>query len=123
MSFILKDKKRSIGFSYAWNGIVQAFRRERNFRIHTIVAGLVILSGFFFSLTKMEWVSILFATGFVMTMEILNSAIETIIDYMRPEIHPQAKVIKDLAAGAVLVAAFVAALIGSLIFIPKLFHL
>lgn len=87
------------------------------------MAGLVILSGFFFSLTKMEWVSILFATGFVMTMEILNSAIETIIDYMRPEIHPQAKVIKDLAAGAVLVAAFVAALIGSLIFIPKLFHL
>lgn len=118
----LKDKKRKIGFSYAWNGIKEIAQTERNFRIHLLATLLTITAGFLFKLTMVEWAIIVLTIGLVLMAEVTNTAIEKLIDYLRPEIHPAAKIIKDVAAGAVLIAAIITAVIGLLIFLPKLYN-
>ncbi|WP_010650922.1 diacylglycerol kinase family protein [Oceanobacillus massiliensis] len=120
MSLELKDKRKIIGFSYAWNGLKEIVRSERNFRIHLTVTVLVIITGLLLHLSALEWGIIILTIGLVLTAEVTNSAIEKTIDYLRPEIHPSAKVIKDVAAGAVLVAAVISVVIGVLIFWPKI---
>lgn len=119
----MKDKKRAIGFSYAWNGLREAVKREINFRIHLIFAAVVILAGFVFQLTVLEWAVIILVIGFVLAAELINTVIEKVIDYIKPEIHPTAKLIKDYAAGAVLVAAITSVIAGVIIFVPKLYML
>lgn len=119
----MSGKKRRIGFSFAWNGLIEMAKTERNFQIHLIFAFLVILAGLFFHLTRMEWGMIVFVIGFVFVAEMTNSAIEKTIDYLKPDIHPAAKVIKDIAAGGVLVASIIAVIIGLIIFIPKFYAL
>ena len=119
----LKDKKKFIGFSFAWNGLREAAKLERNFRIHLLFAVLVIISGFLFKLAPSEWAIIIFVIGFVLVTELINTVIEKVIDYIKPDIHPTAKLIKDYAAGAVLSAAITAVLIGLIIFVPKLYTL
>lgn len=119
----LKGKKKGIGLSFAWNGIVEALKQERNFQIHIAATVLVVAAGIVLHLSMLEWITIILVIGLVLVTELINSAIEMLIDYIKPEIHPQAKVIKDIAAGAVLVTAAVAVIVGILIFIPKLFHL
>ncbi|WP_240510198.1 diacylglycerol kinase family protein [Virgibacillus profundi] len=119
----MKGKKRSIGFSFAWNGIKTAVKTERNFKSHILAAIFVCISGLFFQLSKIEWVVILLVIGLVLVTELINTAIEKMIDYLKPDIHPSAKAIKDIAAGAVLIAAITAVLIGLIIFIPKIYTL
>lgn len=114
--------KRGIGFQFAWNGI-RIMLQERNFRIHMIVAFLVIAVGGIIRLNTFEWVLIILAISLVITMEMVNTSIETLLDYIRPDRHPTAKVIKDISAGAVLVSAIAAVVIGLLIFLPKIYHL
>ncbi len=115
-------KKRGIGLTFALNGIYEAWKRERNFRIHVVIAFLVILSGFLFHLTLFEWLAILFAISIVLITELLNSITERVIDYLKPEYHPEAKIIKDIAAAVVLIAAIMSIIIGCIIFIPKIFY-
>jgi len=119
----LRDKKRSIGLSFAWNGLLEVIKTERNFQIHLFSALTVILASMLLSLSQMEWIIIVLVIGFVFVAEIINSAIERIIDYLRPEIHPAAKVIKDIAAANVLVASFIATVVGFLLYIPKILAL
>lgn len=119
----MADKKKGIGFNHAWNGIKIAFKLERNFKIQIVIGLLVILAGTFFKLTTYEWINIILVIGFVLVAEMFNSAIEKLLDYLNPAIHPSAKVIKDLSAGAVLTSAFVAVVIGLTIFIPKLIYI
>ncbi|WP_245976774.1 diacylglycerol kinase family protein [Oceanobacillus arenosus] len=116
----MKDKRKKIGFSYAWNGILATIKTEANFRLHLVVAILVVICCFIFEITRIEWAIILLTIGLVLVTELTNSAIEKIIDYLRPEIHPAAKVIKDVAAGSVLIAAIISVIIGCIIFIPRL---
>lgn len=123
MNLDLKDKQKHIGFSHAWNGIVETFKSELNFRIHSVATIMVLIFGVILQVTLIEWVAIIFAIGFVLTAEMINSVVETIIDYIKPEYHPKARYIKDAAAGAVLISAIVAVIIGMLIFIPRLFEL
>ncbi len=123
MSLELKNKKWSIGFSYAWEGIVQVVKLERNFQIHLITALLVIIAGFILGLSRMEWIFIVIAIGIVLIAEMINSTIERIMDYIKPDIHPAAKQIKDMAAGGVLIAAVAAFIIGLFIFIPNIIAL
>lgn len=118
-----KKNRRKIGFAHAWNGIQEVIRRERNFQIHLFVAFIVICVSFLLSLTAVEWAIIVVVIGFVLVAEMLNTAIEELLNYLKPDIHPTAKLIKDIAAGAVLVASFVAVMTGFLIFLPKLFGL
>ncbi|WP_249871065.1 diacylglycerol kinase family protein [Oceanobacillus saliphilus] len=115
-----KRKRRHIGFTYAWNGIKEIIKTERNFRIHLAAAIVTIATGLYFRLTNIEWAIIVLTIGLVLMAEVTNSTIEKMIDYLRPEIHPSAKVIKDIAAAAVLITAIVAVIIGLLIFLPKL---
>lgn len=116
-----EDKKRGIGISFAWNGIVQVMKREKNMRIHCVMALFAVLVGFIFQISRLEWITITIVIVLVFALEMMNSVCEQIIDYVRPEISMEAKIIKDMAAGAVLVAAIGSIIIGSLIFIPKIF--
>ncbi|TFJ94084.1 diacylglycerol kinase family protein [Lentibacillus salicampi] len=118
-----KQWQSIVGFSHAWNGIKAATRTEGNFRIHLITAFAVISAGIFFRLTVIKWLMIIVAIGFVLAVELLNTAIEKMLDYLKPDIHPHAKVIKDLAAGAVLVSAMTAAVVGLLVFLPEIYEL
>lgn len=117
----MKDKKKGIGLEYAINGLKEAFVRERNFRIHLTVALLVICFSFIFGLSTIEWMIILMMIHIVLIAELINSLFERIIDYIKPEFHPQAKIIKDVSAAIVLIAAITSIIIGFIIFIPKVF--
>ena len=112
---------RSLG--YAASGIYQFFRRERNGQIQGMIALLVIIAGFFFNVTKIEWVSLLVCTALVVSLEMLNSAIERICNMYTTEFHPAIKIIKDVAAAAVLWSAVLSLVIGLLIFVPYLIRL
>lgn len=120
----MKDhKKHGIGIKYALNGLKEAFNRELNFRIHLIIALLVIIFSFMMKLTIFEWLFIILAIQMVLLAELINTIAERIIDYIKPDIHPKAKIIKDISAAVVLIAAIFSVIIGMLIFIPKLFNL
>ncbi|MEW9675800.1 diacylglycerol kinase family protein [Lentibacillus sp. L22] len=116
-------KKRGIGLRFAWNGIIEVLQHERNFRVHIIAVLLVVCTGLLLKLTTGEWALIVLVIGFVLAMEMVNTVIETLLDYVNPAIHPTAKVIKDVSAGVVLIAAITAVIIGLLIFLPKLYSL
>lgn len=120
MSLALEDKKGKIGIHHALAGIKAVFKSERNFRFHIIAMVLVLTSSLFLKLTQLEWAIIIIVIGLVLLTELLNTAIEKMIDYLRPAIHPDARFIKDAAAGAVLVSSIVAVLVGGIIFLPKL---
>lgn len=115
----MRGKKHQIGFVYAWNGLVAAAKTEKNLQIHLIVAVLVVLAGFYFRVSVVEWTLLIIVIGFVLMAELTNTAIEKMIDYLKPEIHPVAMFIKDIAAGSVLIAAVTAVAIGIIVFIPK----
>lgn len=107
-------------FKYAFEGIKTVVLYEKNMHIHVLVAFIVVVMGVFFNINKYEWFTCLILFGIVMSGEIFNTAIEKCVDYISLEKNKQAKIIKDMAAGAVLVNAIVAAIIGLIIFIPKI---
>ncbi len=109
---------KSLG--YAWSGIWACIKKERNMKIHLGMMIAVIICGLIFSLTYTEWIICILLFGIVMALELLNTAVEAVVDLVSPAYHPLAKLAKDTAAGAVLVAAIAAAIIGLIIFIPKL---
>ena len=108
---------------YASNGFRLFFRRERNGQIQGVVALVVIAMGFVFGITKTEWLALLLCTGLVISLEMLNSAIERICNMYTTEVHPAIKIIKDIAAAAVLWSALVALAVGLLIFVPYLIRI
>jgi undecaprenol kinase/diacylglycerol kinase (ATP) len=112
--------KRFHSFKYAFNGLIILIREEHNARIHLIAAVLAIILGFVLEISLTEWISIIFAIGLVVSLEIINSAIENIADYISPENNKQIKRIKDLAAAGVLVGAIASVCIGLIIFLPKI---
>lgn len=104
--------------SFAWQGIVTFFLRERNGQIQGVLAVLVLVAGFFFGITKTEWLAILGCTALVISLEMLNSAIEKVCNLYTTEFHPAIKTIKDVAAAAVLWSAAFSLVIGLLVFLP-----
>lgn|SRR5690625_1667746 len=112
----LKGDKKGIGFKYALQGLGTIFKRERNFRIQILALFIVIIAGLVFKLSPIEWAIILIVSSLVLAFETINSIIELMIDYLKPEIHPIAKKIKDMSAGTVLIVAIAATIIGLLIF-------
>jgi diacylglycerol kinase (ATP) len=113
-------RSRIASFKFAFQGIFFMFRTQKNAWIHLIATILVIALGFYFKLNKLEWCMIIFAIGLVISIEMINTAIETLTDLMSPEHHDKAGRVKDIAAGAVLIAAISAAVIGLIIFLPYL---
>ena len=113
-------RRRLRSFRYAFHGIRFMITTQHNFWIHLVMASLVVIAGFLFHISPVEWMLSIFAMGLVLSAETFNSAIEQLTDLTHPDIHPTAGRIKDLAAGATLLAAITAALIGLLIFVPKI---
>ncbi len=108
------------GFVYAWWGIV-AGAAGRNFRVMLAAAVAVIVLGLFLNISQMEWCLVTLALGLVLSLELLNTAGEKLVDILSPDHDPRYGMVKDILAGAVLVAALVAAVVGALVFLPKLF--
>ena len=115
-------KSRSIieSFNYAVSGIIYALKSERNMRIHLIVAGIAILMSLFFDFSKAEFLLLFFAITFVLMAEMFNSAIEKTVDLVTDEFKPLARLAKDIAAGAVLIAAVNSLVVGYLLFFNRL---
>ena len=112
--------KRLDSFKYAFNGLRILLDEEHNSRIHLFAAIVVVLAGLFFNVSANEWIAIVFSIGLVFCLEIINSSIENIADFISPEKHDKIKKIKDLSAAAVLIGALTALITGLIIFIPKL---
>ena len=117
MSFL---KKRIASFGYAFEGILEGIQSQTNFKIHFFAAFFAISAGFYFAISTTEWCLIIGCIALVFGAETFNTAIEHLTNLVSPEHHILAKKTKDAAAGAVLFIAIGAAIIGVLIFIPKL---
>jgi diacylglycerol kinase len=108
-------------FCYAICGLKSAFLFERSIRIHLCCAMLVVIVGVIWQVKPIEWALLFFAIGLVLVAELLNTAIENTVDLLQEQYHPLAKTAKDVAAGAVLVAALTALIIGILVLGPYFF--
>ncbi|PKG21786.1 diacylglycerol kinase [Niallia nealsonii] len=124
MSLGLKDKgiRNNLfsSFRFALSGIVRAVKKERNLKFHLIISSIIIFLGFYYQVSAVNWMMLAIAMGLVITMEMMNTAIERVVDLVTKDFHPLAKEAKDIAAGAVLVAAVVSVVIGLIIFLPKI---
>ena len=120
-----KKEIKSLGnsFKYAFQGIWSSFKSERNMKIHVFMMIFVILCGLLLNINLGEWITCLILFALVIGAELFNTAIEAVVDMISLEKSPQAKLAKDISAGAVLVFAIVAAIIGLIIFIPKILEL
>lgn len=107
-------------FGYAFQGIFNTIRTERNIKIHCAAAILVTIFGIWLQISKTEWMICFILFGLILALELVNTAVEATVDLFTEERKPLAKKAKDATAGAVLIAAIFAAVIGILIFIPKL---
>lgn len=112
-------KKRAKSFVYAFAGIKELIKKEHNAWIHCFATICVIVCGIFFNISRMEWIAVSICIGMVLMAEAFNSAIERLTDIVSPEYNKKAGKVKDLAAGAVLLAAIGAATVGLIIFVPK----
>lgn len=114
--FRIKD--RLMSFKYAWRGICRFIGQEHNAWIHCTVMALVVCAGFFFGISRGEWIAVILCFALVLAAEAFNTAIERIVDKVSPERCQVAGDIKDIAAGAVLVCAIGAAVVGVVVFGP-----
>ncbi|MDH5379302.1 MAG: diacylglycerol kinase family protein [Cyclobacteriaceae bacterium] len=112
--------KRVKSFSYAFNGFKILFKEEHNSRIHLIVAICVTIAGFVYHITGFEWIALILSIGLVFSLELINSAIENLSDFVSTEQHNSIKKVKDLAAAAVLFSVITAVIVGLVVFIPKI---
>jgi diacylglycerol kinase len=119
-SKIFSFRKRIKSFYYAFSGLKTVLINEHNFRIHLLAAIFAIIAGTLFNISSMEWISITLIIALVLSLEIINSAIEKLADFVSPEKNIKIKAVKDMAAAAVLVAAIASLIIAAIIFIPKL---
>ena len=119
-----KDKQVTLwkSFYFALSGIKTALWTERNMRIHLLVSIVVIGCSIFFSINKLEWLFVIVAIGGIFSLELMNTAIERVVDLITEEYHPLAKQAKDLAAGAVFIYAIIAVVIGIMVFTPYFFR-
>lgn len=110
-------------FKYAYNGMVQMFRKDTHFLIHILISLIVIISGFIFQLSAVEWLFILSAVFLVLTVEALNTSIEYAVDLVTEDFHELALYAKDISAFAVVLVSIYAVCTGLIIFLPKLLNL
>jgi diacylglycerol kinase len=110
-------------FKYALNGILTALAICRNLKIHYFLAIIAIVSGFYFDIERLELAVVLLTITLVVTLEMMNTAIEKAIDLLTERYHILALIAKDVAAGAVLIASMIALIIGALIFGPYIMNL
>jgi len=116
-------KKRLKSFIYAANGLKTAIAEEHNARIHVVAAITALACSALLRISSLEWCAVIFAIGFVFAMELFNSAIENIADFISPKKHETIKKVKDMSAAAVLASAVAAFAVGMIVFVPKIINL
>ena len=107
-------------FRFAIKGIKHCFLTQINFRIHLLLALVAILVGIGFHISANEWMFIIFSISLVLLTEMMNTSIEKLCDFIHTDRHPQVEIIKDIAAGAVLISALASLIAGLIIFLPKI---
>jgi len=119
------DKKRTVAkiFKNALDGIFQTMQTERNFRIQTFIAVIVIIAGLYFQISLVEWLVLIVTVFIVLALELMNTAVEKAVDLVTNQYHPLAKLAKDAAAASVLLFSIGAAIIGVIIFLPRIVNL
>lgn len=117
-----REKKNPLykSFGYAFAGIFAGIKKERNMKIHCFAAVLVMIAGIVVKLSAIKWCICFVLFGLVLSLELVNTALEAVVDLVTEEKRPLAKLAKDTAAGAVLIAAIMAAVTGCVIFIPEI---
>jgi diacylglycerol kinase len=118
-----KFSKRVWSFRHAYRGIRNSILTQTNLRVHLIVTILVAILGFFLKIDYFEWIAVVITCVMVIAAELINTAVEELTDLISPDYHKKAGYAKDASAGAVLILAIASALVGSLIFVPKLMDL
>lgn len=115
-------KKRTIidSFNYAVSGIITSLKTEKNMKVHYIIAIVIIISSLFFDFTRIEFLLLLFSISLVVITEMINTALERVVDLITEDFHPLARIVKDVAAGAVLIAAINSIIVGYLLFFDRL---
>jgi diacylglycerol kinase (ATP) len=112
----MEQRKLSDSFNSAIEGFIYVLKSQRNMRLHFVIAGLILLLGVYLNLSKIELLLLITAITFVLLAEMFNTAIELVIDLITDTFHPLARIIKDITAGCVLIAAINAVVIGYLVF-------
>lgn len=107
---------------HAVRGIFFTLKNERNFRVETGVALVVLFLMYWLPLSHTEDLVLILAIVSVLAMELVNTAVERVMDILKPRVHPYAKVVKDVMAGAVFLVSFGALLVGTVIFLPHFFN-
>ncbi len=107
-------------FQCAFSGIWYTLKTQRNAQIHITIAAIILFLGLIIQLTLFEWAILVLTMGFVVATEMINTVAETAMDFATKDFHPQVKIVKDVAAGAVLVSALTAVVVGLLILGPPL---
>lgn len=120
-----KKKLKSLGnsFRYAGQGVWSSFKSERNMKIHVLMMIFVVIFGFLLDISLGEWIVCIILFSLVIGAELFNTAIEAVVDMISLEKSSQAKLAKDISAGAVLVFAIASAIVGLIIFVPKILEL
>jgi len=116
-------KKRIKSFRYAFAGLRVLFREEHNSRIHAFAAICAVIAGFVFRISAYEWIAVTIVIGMVLCAEAINSSLERTADFVKAERDDRKRDIKDLGAAAVLLTAIAAAIVGLIIFLPKILSL
>lgn len=109
-------------FGFAFEGIKTEFKKGRNFRIQIVMGVLALIMGWLLKISSAEWFDIIIVIASVLILELMNTAVEAIVDMVSPDVQEKAKIAKDVSAGAVLVASLASVAVGALIFLPKILH-
>lgn len=116
---LLTNRLKSV--RYALKGAWLLVCTESSIQIQAVIAGAVTLAGFYFGISATEWALQLLAIGLVMAVEGVNTAVEKLADYVQPEYDPLIGRLKDISAGAVMIASILASIVGLIIYLPKIF--
>ena len=123
MKKVLSIKRLRKSFGYAFKGIDDVIEHEPNMKIHVVVAILVVIMAIILKVSIIEWIILVLLIGTVLAAETINTTIENLVDMYTKEYDEKAKIVKDTAAGTVLILAITSAIIGLIIFIPKIIYL
>lgn len=119
----MENKKFHIlSFKYALEGIVSAIKNEPNLKVHILIAFFVLAFSFILQISKQDFINIILIIGFVFSVELTNTSIETVVDAFTEKEHPGAKLSKDISAGAVLITVITAVALGLIIFLPYILN-
>lgn len=114
-------KGRCKGAVYAFKGALILLKTEASIQVQFLLGFIMTVAGFYYEISKAEWMFQIVAIGLIISIEALNTAVEEIADFIHPEFHNKIGLIKDIAAGSVFIAAIMATIIGGLIYFPRIF--